>query len=359
MTLKEKITKLANEKSNPSVTLSLNTHRTHPDSLKDEILLKNLLNEAEKRVIDEFGKREVAPLLEKIGGMLDKIDINYNTESLHIFLSNDTEEIVRTTWPVAEDRANIADSFDLRPLIKAYNRSEEYLILLLSQGGVHLYEALNDSILEEIKNEDFPFAENPNYFTNAEERSDARKVDDQIREYFNDVDKAVVRVYNDTGLPCIVISTEPNFSLLRQVADKPDIYVGYADIDHNNTKPHQLAEQAWVVIRNLTRERRTEAISEMKEAVGSSLVLTDLQDIYQAAIDGRGNMLIVYEEFSQPVIMEDERTFRRVEKTDEPDVIDDITSNIAWEVLSKGGRVYFTCQDEIKDLGEIVLKTRY
>jgi hypothetical protein len=42
-----------------------------------------------------------------------------------------------------------------------------------------------------------------------------------------------------------------------------------------------------------------------------------------------------------------------------PNAIDDITSTIAWEVLSKKGRIFFTSQDEIKDLGKIVLKTRY
>ena len=34
--------------------------------------------------------------------------------------------------------------------------------------------------------------------------------------------------------------------------------------------------------------------------------------------------------------------------------IDDITSTIAWAVMSKNGRVFFTAQDEIKGLGNIV-----
>jgi hypothetical protein len=66
MALKEQLQKLATENNNPCVTISLNTHRTHPDNIQDEILLKNLLKEAEERVINEFGKRPVAKLLEKI-----------------------------------------------------------------------------------------------------------------------------------------------------------------------------------------------------------------------------------------------------------------------------------------------------
>lgn len=54
-----------------------------------------------------------------------------------------------------------------------------------------------------------------------------------------------------------------------------------------------------------------------------------------------------------------DRTFDLANDGTGQDAIDDITSNIAWDVLSKNGRVFFTSQDEIKDLGKIVLKTRY
>jgi len=57
--------------------------------------------------------------------------------------------------------------------------------------------------------------------------------------------------------------------------------------------------------------------------------------------------------------MKDEFTFELTDDVNQTDVIDDITSDIAWEVISKKGRAIFTTQEEIKDLGEIVLKVRY
>lgn len=100
MSIKEQLVKLANEKNSPCVTISLNTHRTHPDNAKDEVMLKNLLKEAEDKIIAEFGKRPVASLLEKIENLASEIDVNYNLDSLHIFLSNDTKEIIKSAWPV-------------------------------------------------------------------------------------------------------------------------------------------------------------------------------------------------------------------------------------------------------------------
>lgn len=359
MTIKEKLQALATETGAPCVTISLNTHRTHPENAQDRIRLKNLLQEAEERVIKDFGKRPAESLLEKLAVVESEIDINYNLESLHIYLSNNTKEIIKSTWPTNEDAVRIADTFDTRSLIKAYNRSEDYAILLLSQGGVALYTATDDGITGEIKNDDFPFTENPHANTNADRTSDAKYLDDLVREFFNTVDKAVVKFFNDTHLPILIICTEDNYSRFIKMADKPSIYLGYAPINYNSTETHNLAKQGWEVVKTLQQERRTAAISEMKEAVGAGTVLTDLQEIFQAAKEGRGDLLMVHENFTQPVLMKTDTTFELAPNTSLPDVVEDITSTIAWEVLSKNGRVYFTQQDEIKELGKIVLKTRY
>ncbi|MEO7317168.1 MAG: hypothetical protein ABIW47_18405 [Ginsengibacter sp.] len=69
--------------------------------------------------------------------------------------------------------------------------------------------------------------------------------------------------------------------------------------------------------------------------------------------------MIVHQDVVQPVMMNSERTFNLIQDPSTPEAIDDITSNIAWEVLSQKGRIIFTSQDEIKELGNIVLKTRY
>jgi hypothetical protein len=359
MTLKQKLEALATEKNTPCVTISLNTHRTHPENVQDIILLNNLLKEAEKRVVKEFDKISVSSLLKKISSIENEIDVNYNLDSLHIYMSNDTKEIIKSAWPLNENSVHISDAFNIRSLIKSYNRSEEYFILLLSQSGVSLFNAINDEIINEIRNNDFPFAENSYYNTHSDKGSDSKHLDDLVREFFNIVDKAVVKINHETGLNCVVICTEDNYSRLMQVADKPSIYHGFVHINYNNTNAHHLAKQGWEIIKNLQLKQRNEAIDEIKEAVGHGSVLTDLQEIYQASVDGRGDLLIVSQDFAQAVHMTSDRTFELETDINKPNSIDDITSKIAWNVISKNGRVIFTTLDEIKVLGKIVLKTRY
>lgn len=358
--LKDILTKLATETSTPCVSISLNTHRTHPDNARDAIVLKNLIRDARERVLTEFGKREVANILQHLDAIPGEIDINHNLDSLHIFISEQTKEVVRSPWPTPEDIVRMDDTFAIRPLIKAYNRSEEYFILLLSQSGVHLYETLNDAVTGEVRNADFPIKENRHYLTDELKGSDPKAVDNMVREFLNRVDKAAVRAAQENSAQCVVICTDDNYSKLMQVADRPGVYLGYASINYNNTAPHHIAAQAWQIVLENQRARKSQAIGEVQAAVSQGKVLTDLQSIYQAAREGRGDLLIAHQDYAQPVRIAGEFTLELVDDPTTPGVIDDITSSIAWEVMSKKGRVVFVPQqDEMNSLGPIALKVRY
>ena len=361
MSIKDQLLKLASEKSSPSVTISFNTHRTSPENLKDAITLKNLAKEAEDRILEEMHWREAPEVLEKLKNLSEELEVSKNIESLHIYISKDTFEFIRTTSPVTNEGVWVDDTFAIRPLIKAVNRINEYLVLYLTQKGVHLYKALDDTIVEEIINDDFPFTE-ANYNLNhvfADYRTETIQ-QNRLKNFINQVDKAVQKVDPAYESEVLVVSVADNYSYLLDEADRPSIYVGNVSADFNSpTQKHEFMESAWEFMKNRQHQERTKAIKEMQEAVGKGQVFTDLQEIYQAAIDGKGDLLIVHQDFQQPVRMIDDRTFELVNDATEIGVVDDITSIIAWEVISKKGKAIFTSQDEIKDLGKIVLKTRY
>lgn len=312
-------------------------------------------------MISEFGEREASEVLEKLRNIDSKIDINYLLDSLHIFISKDTEEIVLSIWETEENRVFVDNQFAIRALILEYNRYSDYLILKLTQGATHLYKAHNERVTEEVRNHIFPFGDNPHRETSNIQKSDSEFMDTMVREHFRDIDKALVDYIQDENedLKVVVISDENNYSKLQQVATKPNIYIGNDVIHHHEKSEHHLAEQAWEIVQKELKKHREEAIEEVKEAVGQNKVMTDLQEIFQASLDGRGDLLIVHKDFKQPVKMIDERTFEFGQDAKEQGYIDDITSDIAWKVISNGGNVIFTSNEEIKDLGDIVLKTRY
>jgi len=355
---REKLEKLATEKNYPCVTISMNTSRAYPANQKDIIVLKTLLEEAKERVIKEFGKRPVIELIEKINHLESEIDVNYNLDSLHIFLSNSAKEIIKSTWPT-RNGVQVSESFAVKPLVKMLNRTEEYMILLLTQSVVRLLMAVNDGIVGEIKNDDFPFLNDADELADTETSSDAKQTENQTREFFNKIDKAVVRVNNKTEMKCVVISTSDNYNRFLKMADKPSIYLGWSNLSQDNKGNYSVAKDAWQIVNAQQEKVRAVNIQEMHEAVGNGKVITELSEIYRAAKEGRGDLLIVNDNFHQAVRITDEFSLDLVNDVTLPDVIDDITSDIAWEVISKKGRAIFTTQDELKSLGEIALKVRY
>jgi len=356
---REKLEKLASEKNIPCVTISMNTHRTYPENQKDIEVLNSLLTEAKERVINVYGKRNVIELIQKIDSIENEIDINYNLDSLHLFLSNSTKEIIKSTWPTVQNTVYISENFAVKPLIKVFNRTVEYLILKLTKSEVRLLLAMNDGIVGEIKNDDFPFDNNTDDSTDTETITNGKQAENQVREFFNKIDKAVVRVNNKTDMKCVVISTDDNYSRLLKVADKPSVYLGWTNINYNYTTSHSIANDAWQVVTVQQKKGRAEDIKEMQEAVSKGNVITELSEIYRAAKEGRGDLLIVNDHFHQAVRVTGEFSLDLVTDLTMPGVIDDITSDIAWNVISKKGRAIFTTQEELKTLGDIALKVRY
>ena len=356
---REKLEKLASEKNIPCVSISMNTHRTYPENQKDSIVLKELLQEAKERVIKGYGKRTVAELIHNIDAVENEIDVNYNLDSLHLFLSNSTKEIIKSTWPTIQNTVYISENFAVKPLIKVFNRTVEYLILKLTKSEVRLLLAINDGVVGEIKNDDFPFENNIDDSTDTETVTNGKQAENQVREFFNKIDKAVVRVNNKTDMKCVVISTDDNYNRLMKVADKPAVYLGWKNINYNYIPTHSIATDAWQVVTVQQKKGRADDIKEMQEAVGKGNVITELSEIYRAAKEGRGDLLIVNDNFHQAVRVTGEFSLDLVNDVNLPGVINDISSEIAWDVISKKGRAIFTTQEDLKSLGDIALKVRY
>lgn len=355
----ELLEKLALCQDNPSVTISLKTHRTFPDCEKDQIRLKNLIKEAEERLVNEFGKKETAGIVDKMNKIAESYDYRHSLDSLHIFLSDSVSEIVKSPWPVDVNKVHVSNYFAVKPLIIVKDRVADYMILLLSKSGSKLYVANNEKVVSEIETDVFPSTDNPFDVTSKVAQSDSGKIDKMLLEYYNRIDKEVVRIHRENGLKCLVVSTEDNYIKLKKVADVPSIYMGFAAVNYNDDSVHTIGKSAWEVIVSNQKTERAKAIEEMQQAVNQGKVLTDLGEIYRAAKEGRGELLIVHNDYLQPVKMNGEDSFDLIDDVTVHGAIDDINSVIAKEVISKKGRVVFTNQYEIKTLGKIALKTRF
>jgi len=357
--LQDKLRQIAAVRSEICISITLPTHRTHPDCVKDGILLKNLVKEAELQILSEHPKRKAQSILKRLANVIKDVDVRHNLDSLHIFISQETTEIIRLAWPVNESHVHIGTSFNIRSLITAYNRSAEYLILVVSQSGAQLYDTLNDAVQQEILTHGFPFEASEFNVPGGVAMSDSFRMDNLVREHLNRIDKAVMDLHHQSGLMCVVVSTGDNFSKLLQVADKAGIYLGHVAINYNDVSTHKIAKDAWSFIRIIQEQQRSHAVKEVEEAVKEGKVITDISEIARASFEGRGELLIADNAFKQSAKFISGSEIELLEQGNSIDTIEDVTGEIAWAVLSKKGRVFFTPEGEGSSLGPLALKVRY
>ena len=127
--------------SYPAVTITLPTHRTSPDNQQDPIRVKNLVEEASKRLLEEFNRREIGPLLERLEQLADNIDYRYTLKGLALFANREFARAVQLPFALREN-VNVGETFLTRNLIFTMNRTPRYWTLVLSEKPTRLYECV-------------------------------------------------------------------------------------------------------------------------------------------------------------------------------------------------------------------------
>jgi hypothetical protein len=140
--------------AHPAVTITLPTHRTSPENQQDPIRVKNLVEQATKRLLEEFSKREIAPLLDRLQQLVEDIDYRYTLNGLALFVNRDFSRAVQLPFSLREN-VNVGETFLTRDLVFAMNRTPRYWTLVLSEKPTRLFEGTRDTFIE-IQEGGFP-----------------------------------------------------------------------------------------------------------------------------------------------------------------------------------------------------------
>ncbi|SEA39531.1 AOC03_06830 family ribosome hibernation factor [Bizionia paragorgiae] len=351
--------KLKNISSENCITIIMNTHRTKPGYLHDELTLKNLIKEAENRLVEDLPKPEATRLVEQLKTLAAQIDYDQNLDSLVLFVNEDIAEFTRLPVQVT-DRVVIDTTFSTRDLIRAMHKASNYYVLVLSQEKVRLIEAFNDKVVKEIKSP-FPI-ENTQFTTrNTAEASNASRQTHLKAEFFNQVDKAVNAIRKQNPLPVLICTVEENFSEYLKVADeKNSIFNVFLNKNRVFEKDHAIVSEAWKIVADYNRERSIQRKTELLKAVSENTFLSDTFEIWNAIKEGRVETLFVENELYQPAIVsEDGISFVSDYQRNDSNVIDDIYDEMMEMNMDFGGDVVFLPQGELAKFNGFGAITRY
>lgn len=357
--MKTVLKELKDIKSENCVTVILNTHRTMPDNQKDPLVLKNLIKEAEQRLLTNQSKKEAQILVNRLAELEANIDHRHNLESLILFVNEDISEYIRLPIPVV-DRVVIDNTFATRDIVRSLHLESGYYVLVLSQQKVRLIEAFNDKVVAEVIHP-FPIENDQFYSTNKAELSNASRQTNLVAEFFNRIDKEVNRVRKDNPLPVLICTEESNYHEYLKIADQTQSLLNtFLNKNRVDEKAHTIVEEAWKIVAEYNVNNNNARKVELQKAVSNGRFLSDVNDIWKAIHEGRVQTLFVEQGLFQPAIIEDGSV--NLVSTDiksQTEVIDDIYDEMIELNMDYGGDVVFLPKGELKNFNGFGATTRY
>ena len=345
----------------PCLTITLPTHRTRPDNRQDPIRVKNLVTEGTNRLLGEFSKREVGPLLERLSTLVDAIDYQYTLDGLILAVNRDIAREYVLPFTLHE-RVVVDDTFFTRDLVHALNRARRYWVLSLSEQATRLYAATRED-LEEITTGGFPIRHTgpggDAMLPGGLGVNTSAYRDDRHRQFFRDVDNAFRPFLAEDPMPLALAGVDRYLAFFREVAGANEIIATLpGNFDHLSA--HDLGRQIWPYVSEGFTARRREVLQHLEAAVGMLRAASTLAEVWHLAELGRGQVLVVEEGYHQPARLNQWRQLDiHVEDPTAPDVMDDAVDEVITTVLNKGGQVVFVEDGELAVHERIAMILRY
>ncbi len=346
----------------PALSITLPTHRTSPENRQDPIRVGNLVAEARERLLTEFSKREIEPLLDRLEKLVDTIDYRYALDGLALFVNRDFARVFFLPFSLKE-RVAVDETFYTRDLIYAMNRTPRYWVLVLSEQPSRLFEGSHETLIE-VKEDVFPLThtgpggESPLPGGFGIKKSQYR--DERHRQFFRQVDAALRPFLLDDPLPLIVVGVDRYLAFFKEVSEHKDAISATLEGSHDSTPEHELGELVWPVVKQALAKERQKYLDELDQAVGERKYASAIGEVWRMAQTGRGRLLLVEEDFHYPARVEESGLhIEPAEDTDAPDVLDDAVDEVITTVLEKGGKVVFLENGQLNAHSRIALILRY
>ncbi|MCX5204498.1 chemotaxis protein [Streptomyces sp. NBC_00237] len=355
----------------PAVSLTLPTHRHRPENQQDHIRLRNLLSEAEKRLLDDpkLSRDQAAAVVRNLNEAVDELDPEHFLEGLVLYASADEARTYLVSATVPE-RIVIGDSFLTRNLVAASARQIPYFALILSTGEVRLWHGVGyelnevDDQADELEGSGFPVISSGVDRDGPPNRTGDHGATQDFRNMLTEADRKLTPLLQEAVLPVVVVGLRQHVATFRELSRHGAVLA--ADLEVGgllHTTAPELVEQLAPARAALAALDAEEAMKALDAARSGKRYAAGAQDCWQSAREGRVGHLVVEESV---------RVFARVEEVEGAPraalvfadeggegVEDDVVDSLVEMVLDADGDVTFVPDGALGEAGGMAAALRY
>lgn len=317
---REELISLIETQKGQCASLFMPTHRAGAggEVQQDSIRLKNLLKEAEEKLI-QTGIRspEAEELLEPAMKFLqDRIFWQYQDEGLALFFSQEIFRYYRL--PIKfEELVVVSRRFHTKPLLPLLTSSYRFLILALSQNNVRLFQCTPYSVDEiDLKDIDIPksfddvlkyedFEKQIQFHTGTPQSRGDRSaifhghgvgtddINNIIPQYFYQIDKGLNEVLRQESAPLIFAGVDYLLPIYKEANTYPHLLDEGAAGNPDELSGKELHEKAWSIVKPHFQKAENDAAERYRELSATGQTSNTIKEIVPAAYQGRVETLFV------------------------------------------------------------------
>ncbi len=349
----------ADAANGPYLSLYLPTEKKGADTRKNGIRFKSLLKSARDELASGYGD-EAGNLVAGLEGVGEDNQFwQHQTAGLAVFQGGGKTYFVRLGRPV-EEKAAVADSFHVKPLVRLLQDASRYQLLAVTQKTVTLYEGDLDSIAEVPLHADVPNSvidalggqvrghlnvnsyggmAHSGMFHGHHDNSDDR--DNDLDRFFRAVDKAVYDYHGRGGeLPLYFAGVTEYHDRFFKASHHPRLVKAGPRVNPDAVEVDEarLLEEMRDIIRPAFEKQVAETVEQFGTAKAQQQGSDDVAKVAEAAVAGRVQTLLVDADKSVGGRIDPETG--QFKKADENDAdVDDVLDDLAERVLRTGGKV--------------------
>lgn len=395
--IQDKLMELSNQSSFPSVSILLPIQPEGTSTYDNAAHKLKILIQETHRKLNELAADEEAmqQIRQRLANVANTIDLNGNNAGLGIFVSPERQEIVPLPFPV-EQSVHVGDSFQIRDLLHARSRLQEYVALLISEkkvlslrgAGMWLSvveipdmpadmadtgvagaaldtdEIVTDQVDTSVE-PDSPSLDGRAEQTSAPNQSATQGVrnDEKTRHFMVRIDQALSNYLTEENLRVVLIGTDSRLGHFKKFSKHVDKIIGVVTGNYDFAPSQTIGELTWPVVQEKLREEKHALLQELEEAVGRQLYVSGIPQVWRAAVEGRIRTLLVEENYKQRALLQDDGYTLDMEVPDEyagtAQVKEDAVDDLMEIVLSKAGNVVFVEDGQLANHQHLAAITRY
>ena len=360
----------------PCLSIYMPTHKAGAEVQQNAIRLKNLLKEAEDRLVTG-GRRaaEVEKLLEPVQALVKNNPFwRQQSSGLAIFLCPDFFRYYRLPGDFLSSVV-LAERFHVKPLLPLFNTEGRFYVLALSQKDIRLLECSRYSVketrpegvprnLDEVLKYDVfekQLRIRPGMSGATGQKGSSSWTDygkENILRFLQQVEKGLKPYLKEERAPLVFAGVDYIFAMYREANAYPYLLETAINGNPDQMSADDLHALAWPVAEPWFRKEQEEARVRYRQSIGTGLASNNLEEIVAAAHHGRIGYLFVevgQEKWGTFNPQTDQVVLHAGVKTGAEDLID----FAAIQTLGGGGKVYAIDRAAMPDGEPVTALFRY